>query len=229
MKISYFLLLSVCASSVYAAPPSLEGTYDPYAYAVPASSTQILDSLNRLQSDVLQLKSKVTDQSRAITDLRIRQDRLEGVRTSLLSSGQKYTNLAPLSSHDPSRVLPGEKNRYEYAYSIFRNGGYDQSIAEFQSIVKTYPNGEYADNAEYWTGEALLKKGDKASAMRAFDRVVRNYPRGAKVPDALLKLGITQASIGNKTKAREYYDYLIAAYPGTPSGQAAYTKRAALY
>jgi tol-pal system protein YbgF len=118
-----------------------------------------------------------------------------------------------------------EKSRYDYAYSVFKAGDYNRAIAEFQSIIQTYPTGEYADNSMYWSGEAFLKKGDKVRAMQSFDQILRTFPKSPKAADALLKLGITQASIGNKAKAKEYYDYLITTYPGTPSANNAYSKR----
>jgi tol-pal system protein YbgF len=137
----------------------------------------------------------------------------------------------PLSNTSMSRdphvyaTTQNEKNNYAHAYELLRLGDNDHAIAEFQSLISSYPNGEYADNALYWTGEALLKKGDKQGAMRSFDRVVYAYPRSGKVPDALLKLGMTQASLSNSSKAKAYYDYLIESYPGTPAAGLAYEKK----
>jgi tol-pal system protein YbgF len=204
MKISYLFLLSVSATGVYAAPPGLEN-YD-------SSTTQIINSINKLHSDVSSLNNRVSA--------------LEGRQSSSNTyiPAKQPVNLGSMSSS--TAALLGEKDRYNQAYSVFTGGGYDRAIAEFQAIIQTYPNGSYADNAQYWIGEALLRKGDKQRAMQAFDGVVRIYPKGNKVPDALLKLAMTQYSLGNRTKAKEYYDYLIASYPGTNSANIAITNRA---
>jgi tol-pal system protein YbgF len=239
MKRFFFLLLAACANNAIAAPPVLNAPVSSSSATLPYYSptdvigstqsltNQIVNTLNKLQGDVTQLKSKVVDQTNLINDLK---SRLNNVEKAYSINVQSPIGVTPLVTMDDKHTsLPGEKGRYDYALSIFKMGNYDQAIAEFQSVISTYPNGDYADNAQYWTGEALLKKGDKQAAMQAFDRVVYAYPRSSKVPDALLKLGMTQAAAGNKPKAKEYYDYLIAAYPGTSAATNAYGKRASLY
>lgn len=236
MKIPYIFLLTVCAAGSASAVPAptldssvYNGGYDPYAapaaYKVAPSSASIADSLTKLQIEVSQLKNKVAEQSRVMNELKTRQSALErGVPLAASIS----PNLHPVTTSyqntygaDPV----SEKGRYNRAYAIFRDGGYDQAIAEFQAIINSFPAGEYADNSQYWIGEALLKKGNKQAAMVAFDRVVRVYATSAKVPDALLKLGMTQYSLGNKAKAKEYYDYLIEAYPNASSARIAFDKK----
>jgi tol-pal system protein YbgF len=217
MKKTYLLLLALSISNAYAvAPaPSLDGaagsssigTYSPYpGVAAATPSVSVLDNVAKLQAQVTQLTKRLDYVEQ---NLRLGQVTPAPAGTTIGSNG----------------YLPGEKSRYDYAYTLFKNGAYDQAISEFQAIISTYPNGEYADNSQYWTGESLLKKGDKQGGMRAFDRVVYAYPRSAKVPDALLKIGITQFELGNRTKAKEYYDYLIATYPGTTAATAAYDKK----
>lgn len=231
MKTPYFFLLTACVATSAYAVPSLDDSvyspnYDPYtsAYSSPATPSSIANSLNKLQKDVSLLKSKVADQSKIMGDLKARQNALEQ-HLHLGGLRSDFHEVKIYSEPSFGNDLPVEKSRYSRAYAIFRDGGYDQAIAEFQSIISTYPNGEYADNSQYWTGEALLKKGDKQRAMQAFDRVIRVYPRSPKVPDALLKLGMTQYSLGNRAKAKEYYDYLIDTYPGTSSANIAYDKK----
>lgn len=227
MKKTYLLLLTLSISNAYAvAPvPSLDsaagtsslGTYAPYPGVAGTASVSVLDNVAKLQGEVSQLKIKLADQTK----------RLDYIEQNL-RLGQVRPTATPTSSSSSigaNSYLPGEKSRYDYAYTLFKNGAYDQAISEFQAIITTYPNGEYADNSQYWTGEALLKKGDKQGGMRAFDRVVYAYPRSAKIPDALLKIGMTQFELGNRTKAKEYYDYLIATYPGTTAATAAYDKK----
>lgn len=234
MKTPYFFLLTICTvtTSAYAAAPTLDDSYYSSNADYGVSSGSINSNLIKLQKDVAQLKAKVADQAKVMRDLNARQNNLESrvyagtaINPNYDPSQSKRVSTGSFEEHETANALPAEKSRYARAYNIFRDGGYDEAIAEFQSIISTYPDGEYADNSQYWIGEALLKKGNKQSAMKAFDRVIRGYPRSPKVPDALLKLGMTQYSMGNKDKAREYYDYLIDAYPGSPSANKAYDKK----
>lgn len=206
MRTACLFLLSVATTAVYATPPGLEN-YDS------VSTTQIVNSLTKVQRDISVLHTRVSA-------LEAKQSATSNTSTS----AKQAVNLSNVTGS--ATVLLGEKDRYNQAYSILNSGDNNRALAEFQAIIQTYPNGEYADNSQYWIGEALLRKNEKKRAMQAFDGVVRIYPKSPKVPDALLKLGMTQLSLGNKLKAKQYYDYLIAVYPDTISANIAIAKRA---
>lgn len=97
-----------------------------------------------------------------------------------------------------------EKQQYQQAYEALRNGHNAQAIAEFNALLSKNPKGEYANNAQYWLGEAYRVNQDVDSARKAFNSVIQNYPSSSKVPDALLKLGIIEIEQNNQAKAREY-------------------------
>jgi len=230
-------------------PPVSAPVLSPVPIVSPSSPLPSLpmEGMGKLQNDISQLKTKVEEQGQVLRALKQQQDAINAKveqRLSNLSSGVNATIGAVGAHLSAPPVLPkigvgfeaapavaapvtgSEKTRYQNAYTLFRNGKIDQSIAEFQAVIASYPQGEFADNSQYWIGEALLKKGNKSAALVAFDQVVRNYPRSAKVPDAILKLGITQISLNNKIKAKEYFDFLITNYPGTPSATLAVTRKA---
>lgn len=233
MKTTYFFLLTMCAAtSAYAVPVLDDSSYNDDLYASrstvrsAASATSSSSTpITKLQKEVAQLKTKVNALEREVYAGKYYAKDLDYNRNYNPTQSKGVGTSRSFDDHEIANELPGEKNRYARAYNIFRDGYYDDAIAEFQAIINTYPEGEYADNSQYWIGEALLKKGNKQSAMKAFDRVIRVYPRSPKVPDALLKLGMTMYSMGNREKAKEYYDYLIETYPGTPSAVKAYDKK----
>lgn len=230
-------------------PPVSAPTLSPVPILSPVSPLPGLpvEGMNKLQNDVSQLKNKVEEQGQVLRALKQQQDAINAKveqRLSNLNSGVNAT-IGAVGAHlsappvlpkigvgfesSPAVAVPvtaNEKTHYQNAYTLFRSGKIDQAIAEFQAIIASYPKGEFADNSQYWIGEALLKKGNKSAALVAFDQVVRNYPGSAKVPDAILKLGITQVSLNNKIKAKEYFDFLITNYPGTPSATIAVTRKA---
>jgi len=241
------------AQAVGAAIPTLPSVSAPALLPVPILPPVSplpglpVEGMNKLQNDVSQLKNKVEEQGQVLRALKQQQDAINAKveqRLSNLNSGVNATIGAVGAHLAAPPVLPkigvgfestpgiaapvtvNEKTRYQNAYTLFRSGKIDQAIAEFQGVIASYPQGEFADNSQYWIGEALLKKGDKNRALIAFDQVVRNHPGSAKVPDAILKLGITQVSLNNKIKAKEYFDFLITNYPGTPSATIAVTRKA---
>lgn len=114
-----------------------------------------------------------------------------------------------------------EKERYQVAYDTLRNGHNAQAVQLFESLIADYPAGEYADNAQYWLGEAYKINRDVDKARAAFTKVVSQYPTSSKVPDALLKLGYIEADQQNVAKARDYLTRVTTSYPNTTAAHLA--------
>jgi len=114
-----------------------------------------------------------------------------------------------------------EKQQYQQAYEALRNGHNAQAIAEFNALLSKNPKGEYANNAQYWLGEAYRVNQDNESARKAFNSVVENYPGSSKVPDALLKLGYIEAEQKNAVKAREYLTRVTVDFPSSTAARLA--------
>jgi tol-pal system protein YbgF len=117
-----------------------------------------------------------------------------------------------------------EKQQYQQAYEALRNGHNAQAIAEFNALLSKNPKGEYANNAQYWLGEAYRVNQDIGSARKAFNSVVENYPGSSKVPDALLKLGTIEVEQKDAAKAREYLTRVTADFPGSTAARLAAKK-----
>lgn len=125
-----------------------------------------------------------------------------------------------------SRVSPvgDEKQQYQQAYDALRNGHNAQAIAEFNALLSKNPKGEYANNAQYWLGEAYRVNQDVDSARKAFNGVIENYPGSSKVPDALLKLGTIEIEQKNQAKAREYLSRVTKDFPSSTAARLAAKK-----
>lgn len=117
-----------------------------------------------------------------------------------------------------------EKQQYQQAYEALRNGHNAQAIAEFNTLLSKNPKGEYANNAQYWLGEAYRVNQDVDSARKAFNSVIENYPGSSKVPDALLKLGTIEIEQKNPAKAREYLTRVTADFPSSTAARLAAKK-----
>ena len=110
-----------------------------------------------------------------------------------------------------------DKQGYFMAYDELRSGHTTQSIEQFKAYLNQYPTGEYANNAQYWLGEAYRVNQDNASARKAFNDVLEKYPNSSKVPDAILKLGYIEVDQKNSVKATEYLNRVISDYPKSPA------------
>jgi tol-pal system protein YbgF len=126
-------------------------------------------------------------------------------------------NQTPKPKPETAQVSGPEKQEYQEAYTELRKGHTDQSIEQFNAYLAKYPTGVYADNAQYWLGEAYRVNQDNDAARKAFSDVIEKYPEGAKVPDALLKLGYIEMEKKNTAKAREYLTRVTTDYPKSPA------------
>jgi tol-pal system protein YbgF len=116
----------------------------------------------------------------------------------------------------PQNQAP-DKQGYFMAYDELRSGHTAQSIEQFKAYLSQYPTGEYANNAQYWLGEAYRVNQDNPSARKAFNDVLEKYPDSTKVPDAILKLGYIEVDQKNPVKATEYLNRVISDYPKSPA------------
>lgn len=117
-----------------------------------------------------------------------------------------------------------EKQQYQQAYDALRNGHNAQAIAEFNALLSRNPKGAYANNAQFWLGEAYRANQDIESARKAFNSVIENFPSSSKVPDALLKLGVIEIDQKNFAKAREYLTRVVTEFSSTPAARSAEKK-----
>ncbi len=126
----------------------------------------------------------------------------------------------------PDRDAPGERAaptdaagaagaEYRAAVELLKNGKSDDAIAALRAFIVRFPKHDYADNAQYWLGEAFYAKKDFTKALVEFRATIETYPRGNKVPDALLKVGYCYQALGQADKSRAVLEQVVNLYPKT--------------
>lgn len=110
---------------------------------------------------------------------------------------------------------------YERAFNQLKDGRYDMAIASFKAFIEAYPTVSYADNAQYWLGEANYAQQRYKNALTEFNKVLDNYPKSAKIPDAMLKIGYSYGEIGDKKQAKVVLDNILSLYPDSTAARLA--------
>lgn len=105
-------------------------------------------------------------------------------------------------------------DEYKSAVELVRGGSPD-AIAALRGFLTKHPRHDFADNAQYWLGEAHYAQKDYPRALIEFRNVIETYPRGNKVPDALLKVGYCYLALGQAEKSRAVLEQVVNLYPKT--------------
>lgn len=104
---------------------------------------------------------------------------------------------------------------YQKAFDTLKEGRYKESITLFKQFLATYPGREYADNAQYWLGEAYHVTKDFAAAREAFRKLIDAYPQSPKLPDAWLKLGLIDYDTQQWASARKVFGEVKTRFPNS--------------
>ncbi|MCX5747805.1 MAG: tol-pal system protein YbgF, partial [Proteobacteria bacterium] len=140
-------------------------------------------------------------------------------------SPERVERAAARTSRSRQRTddAPGERatvagdpaNDYRLAVDLVKSGPQEQAVAALRAFLQKYPRHDYADNAQYWLGEAFYAAKDYPRALVEFRTVIETYPRGNKVPDALLKVGYCYAALGQADKSHAVLEQVVNLYPKT--------------
>ncbi len=119
---------------------------------------------------------------------------------------------APAKVDSPASVEV-EKNAYTAAYLALKSGRYEEAANGFNQQLDRFPNGEYADQAWYWLGEARFAQNDSDRAFNAFKYVADHFSDSVKHAAALLKLGQISETRSHYQESANFYKRLIADHP----------------
>jgi tol-pal system protein YbgF len=109
--------------------------------------------------------------------------------------------------------FPGSVRLYESAYQDLVKGKHEQAREGFMLYLRFLPQGELADEAQYWIGESYNGEGEIEKAMQAFQHVISNYPGSDKVPGAMFKVAKYQISLGQMNAGKKTFEALIERFP----------------
>ena len=131
------------------------------------------------------------------------------------SSGSSASGNGAEDSGGQAVDRQAERNAYDAAFNLLKNGRYKEAAEAFRKFVEKYPDGPYADNAQYWLGESRYVTRDFEAALAAFRGVTEQFPDSAKVPDARLKIGYTLYELQQLDEARSALQKVIEQHPGS--------------
>lgn len=120
-------------------------------------------------------------------------------------------------STDPDNAA----QRYQHIFAQVQAGQYEKAIIEFQEFLMDNPHSNFADEAQYWLGEAQYALKKYNSALLTFNTLLKKYPNSSKVPHSLLKIGYIHAAQNNPTQAQALFQRIKTQYPDTAAARLA--------
>lgn len=115
----------------------------------------------------------------------------------------------------------GPERAYRAAVDALKGHEHAAAIAGLRSFLVRWPAHDFADNAQYWLGEAFYDQRDYKTALAEFKKVLDKYPRGNKAPDAQLKIGLTLVALGDAAAAKTALAAVTTNYPASDAARIA--------
>ena len=141
-----------------------------------------------------------------------------GISAATDNANNRQVNTMQVSEGtDPAH----EQAAYTRAFNLLKEGNYNQAIKAFAEFLSAYGNGKYADNAQYWLGEANYATRDYKNALVEFQKIVTVYPDSPKRKDAELKIGFTYYELKDWAAAKRALESVVIQYPETSNARTA--------
>ncbi|MDP3293855.1 MAG: tol-pal system protein YbgF [Nevskia sp.] len=246
------LALNGCAASNYGGPINGQQALSPEERRLQAVETKLAEvsrrqtmvdagrdqkvgeDLGKLRGLIEQLRYDFDQSERrqqeAITSFDARIKGLEahaiGTADGSIVPGVDSTVAPPLGGAvaPPPSSAADEEALYLKSFDQLKAGKYDDATAGFKAMLAKYPQGNYSDNAWYWTGESYYIKKDYPNALASYRSLLEKFPASPKVPDALLKTGIIQQEQKKADQAKAAYNRVIKEFPNSSAAPQARTR-----
>ena len=186
-------------------------------------------TIQMLREEVSALREQIEQQEYVLESMKQRQRnlyldmdrRINNVEAGGRNKGVSAAPVPPPNTTTTVKspvVVAGDtdgQEAYSKAFALLKEGQYKQSIEAFEAFKKSYPNSKYADNAQYWLGEANYVSREYNKALTEFQQLIAQYPESTKNPGARLKIGYVYFELKNWSAAREALQQVIKLYPDT--------------
>ncbi|HEY4715594.1 MAG TPA: tol-pal system protein YbgF [bacterium] len=181
------------------------------------NQADLLMNLEETKAKIMQLQGEIEELGHA--DEATKKE-LEAVK-DILSSIQDDLKKA-------QEKPPDEESIYKQGLTAYNSKDYQKAKETFKSIIETFPNGKYIDNAHYWAGECYYSEGNYLAAIDEYGIVIEKYPSSPKRPAALLKAGMAFLELKRKKESKVFFQRVVNEYPKSEQAHMAKRKLAQL-
>jgi tol-pal system protein YbgF len=232
---------TVMAQAPVSNPGKLEARVNQLERSMSGSSlVQMHQSMQTLAREVRELRGEVEEQTHSMEQLKRRQrdmfldldKRLQviesaGVPPAAAAESASTPIPPPVAAGSEGQALPPspppgsvattdpaeEQKAYRAAFELLKGGKFTEASVALKTFLGNYPNGSFADNAQYWLGESYYVSREFGPALKAFEQLLVDYPDSPKRPHSMLKIGFIHDESGQQEQARKVLGELTIQYP----------------
>ena len=175
--------------------------------------------IERLELEIQDLRNLLEENS-ILVDRSLDQRYLD-LDARLLELSKLIELKTPSQVFNDKEVGPEEMGLYKDALSLFENSRFAEALEKFTEIIISFPDGSYASDSYFWSGELFLAQEMYEDAKINFESVVDQFPNSTRAPDSLFKLGEIYRVEGNTEKALIFYLRAKEEYPDSGAAQLA--------
>ena len=176
----------------------------------------VADGVRILREKVDDTNVRISSLSQELDALRTSIPPLSPPTTNLLidpETGELFEQVGPPAPIVP--VSPGvsPQRMYDTAWADYTTGQWMLAIQGFEAYIKTFPQSELADDAQFYIGQTYYAGGKFEEAVAAFDQALAAYPEGNVVPEASYKQGLSLDRLSETERAKASFTFIIENYP----------------
>ena len=209
--------------------------------AFTAKSDQLSGQIQSLNDSLDEVKARMARLEKMLKDV---QGQQQSMAASLQNMVQANT-ATPTSPSGPSpagpalpatqpgsspalppgaNAAPPVDNLYGTALNDYMAAKYTLATAEFNDVVKNYPDDPLAGNATFYLGEINYHAEKFAPAVRDYDKVIEQFPDNNKVPSSHLHKGEALIRLAQRDAGVRELRALIQRFPNSPEATQARSK-----
>ena len=142
---------------------------------------------------------------------------------------EKYGTAVTPDKTDKTKT-PGKEEKtnvkdvYMAGYQAYKDNRSKEAKEKFLSVINSFAENEYTDNARFWLGETYYRDENYEDAILAYEELFRKNPDSDKIPAAMLKQGLAFFSLKDNKTGKIILEKLIEKYPGSEQAELAKKK-----
>ena len=182
----------------------------------------LYQKISELEKEIAELRSQLEENSVLVErSLELQQQRYLDLDSRILELSSIEKKIASESSEESIAISyeQEEKLLYKNALELFEASRYAEALEIFSEVIISYPDGIYAPDAYFWSGELFLTQGLYEDAKLSYAKVFEQFPDHMRSADSLYKLGEIYRIDSDLIEATNYYERVVSLFPDSGAAQ----------